>query len=100
MGDTRGHRYIPAYLPPEAAAENAWVVLVAGKKILMKKVGDKLYMLAFTAEYESGDIQVDQFEIMDAGWYQADSLPDIPSADSVAGKMIRWYREWKGCCKL
>lgn len=50
-------------------------------------------MLAFTAEYESGDIQVDQFEIMDAGWYQADSLPDIPSADSVAGKIIRWYRD-------
>jgi NAD+ diphosphatase len=50
-------------------------------------------MVAFTAEYDSGEITVDQLEITDAAWYQADSLPDIPSTDSVAGKMIRWFRD-------
>jgi NAD+ diphosphatase len=50
-------------------------------------------MMAFTAEYESGEIKVDENEITDAAWYQADSLPEIPSTDSIAGKMIRWYRE-------
>lgn len=50
-------------------------------------------MMAFTAEYESGEIKVDQCEIMDAGWYKAESLPEIPSTDSIAGKIIRWYRD-------
>ncbi len=50
-------------------------------------------MTAFTAQYESGDITVDNEEITDAGWYNADNLPDIPSTDSVAGKLIRWYRD-------
>lgn len=52
-------------------------------------------MTAFTAEYESGEIMIDNYEITDAGWYQADRLPDIPSTDSIAGKMIRWYRDNK-----
>jgi NAD+ diphosphatase len=50
-------------------------------------------MLAFTAEYEGGDILTDNCEITDAAWYRADDLPDIPSADSIAGKMIRWFRD-------
>lgn len=50
-------------------------------------------MLAFTAEYESGEIETDNYEITDAGWYQAEHLPDIPSTDSIAGKIIRWYRD-------
>lgn len=50
-------------------------------------------MMAFTAEYDSGEIMVDNREITDAAWYKAESLPDIPSTDSVAGKIIRWYRD-------
>ncbi|MGN6714993.1 NAD(+) diphosphatase [Anaerocolumna jejuensis] len=50
-------------------------------------------MFAFTAEYDSGEITVDGDEITDAGWYTADCLPDIPTRDSVAGKLIRWYRD-------
>jgi len=50
-------------------------------------------MFAFTAEYESGDIKADQIEILDAGWFAADELPVIPSTDSIAGKMIRWFRD-------
>lgn len=50
-------------------------------------------MLAFTAEYESGDIMPDQCEITDAAFFEADGFPDIPSIDSIAGKMIRWFRD-------
>lgn len=50
-------------------------------------------MVAFTAEYDSGEIMVDNCEITDAAWYKADNLPDIPSTDSIAGKMIRWYQD-------
>ncbi len=50
-------------------------------------------MMAFLADYDSGEIDVDQVEIVEAGWFQADQLPFIPSSDSVAGKMIRWFRD-------
>lgn len=50
-------------------------------------------MMAFLADYDSGEIDVDQVEIVEAGWFQADQLPYIPSSDSVAGKMIRWFRD-------
>jgi NAD+ diphosphatase len=50
-------------------------------------------MIAFTAEYDGCEILVDQSEITDASWFTADTLPDIPSNDSVAGKIIRWYRD-------
>lgn len=50
-------------------------------------------MVAFTAEYESGDIAVDGVEIAKAAWFGAGRLPQIPSADSIAGKIIRWYRD-------
>jgi NAD+ diphosphatase len=47
-------------------------------------------MLAFTAEYESGDIQVDGKEIVDARWFgPGEQLPDIPPLDSVAGSLER-----------
>ena len=50
-------------------------------------------MMAFIADYDSGEIDVDKVEIIDADWFRADNLPLIPSTDSVAGKMIRWFRD-------
>jgi NAD+ diphosphatase len=50
-------------------------------------------MVAFTAEYESGDIQVDGIEIGYAGWYKYDSLPLIPSGISVARKLINNFMQ-------
>ena len=50
-------------------------------------------MMAFIAEYESGEVAVDNYEITDANWYRADNLPNIPTTDSIAGKLIRWYKE-------
>jgi NAD+ diphosphatase len=47
-------------------------------------------MLAFTAEYDGGEIRVDGQEIVDARWYgPGDTLPDIPPTDSIAGSLIR-----------
>ena len=50
-------------------------------------------MVAFIADYAGGDITVDGVEIENAAWFDADSLPPIPTTDSIAGKMIRWYRD-------
>lgn len=46
------------------------------------------FMVAFTAEYSSGVITVDNDEIIDAGWYGPDGLPQIPGKASVARKLI------------
>jgi NAD+ diphosphatase len=48
-------------------------------------------MVAFTAKYAGGEIQVDNIEITDAGWYTADNLPLGPSSISVARKLIDWF---------
>lgn len=48
-------------------------------------------MLGFAAEYESGDISVDNNEITNAGWFRADDMPSVPSTVSIAGKIIRWF---------
>ena len=46
-------------------------------------------MMAFTADYETGEIIMDQDEIEDAGWYEYDKLPGLPSmALSIAMKLI------------
>lgn len=50
-------------------------------------------MIGFTAQYESGEIQIDQEEIVEAGWYKAGSLPKIPGKLSIAGQMIDWFIE-------
>lgn len=46
-------------------------------------------MLAFTAEWQGGEIvpQVDEIEA--AGWFDIDALPGIPPRFSVAGHLIR-----------
>lgn len=47
-------------------------------------------MIAFTAEYMSGDIRVQADEIAEARWYgPGDALPEIPAIESVAGRLVR-----------
>jgi NAD+ diphosphatase len=48
-------------------------------------------MIAFTAEYAGGEIMVDGEEIIEAGWFTADNLPQIPGKISVARKLIDWF---------
>jgi NAD+ diphosphatase len=48
-------------------------------------------MLGFTAQYESGEIEVDGVEIDDAKWFDVNTLPNLPSEISIARKIIDWY---------
>ena len=50
-------------------------------------------MLAFRAEYVSGDITVQQEELSEAAWFTRDALPPIPLPGSAAHRLIcgDWY---------
>jgi len=50
-------------------------------------------MIAFTADYSSGDIKPDESEIVDARWFSPDNLPEIPSKISIARSLIDWFLE-------
>ncbi|ALB61309.1 NADH pyrophosphatase [Cronobacter condimenti 1330] len=45
-------------------------------------------MTAFTAEYDSGEINIDPKELIDAGWYRYDQLPLLPAPGTVARRLI------------
>ncbi|WP_051624146.1 NAD(+) diphosphatase [Clostridium akagii] len=48
-------------------------------------------MIGYVAEYDSGEILVDGVEITEAGWYDAENLPELPTKISIARKIIDWY---------
>ncbi len=48
-------------------------------------------MIGFTAEYESGEISVDGKEISEAGWFDVNSLPKLPSKISISRQIIDWF---------
>lgn len=48
-------------------------------------------MIAFTCKHQSGEIDINDEEMADAGWYTPDNLPNIPAPISIARKMIDWY---------
>lgn len=50
-------------------------------------------MVGFTAEYAGGEIRIDEHEIVDAGWYAADDLPEVPRWGSIAGQLIKHFVE-------
>lgn len=45
-------------------------------------------MVGFTADFAGGEIVVDGKEIMDARWFSADQLPEIPPKLSIARQLI------------
>ena len=45
-------------------------------------------MIAYTAEYESGEIEIDNDELSDAKWFDYDNLPEIPGHPSIARRLI------------
>jgi NAD+ diphosphatase len=50
-------------------------------------------MVGFTADWASGDIEIDPEEIVDAAWFRADAMPLIPPGLSIA----RWLiDDWLG----
>ncbi len=48
-------------------------------------------MLGFEAEWESGDIVIDETELADAQWFRIDELPNIPGPISIAHRLITRY---------
>ncbi len=55
-------------------------------------------MVGFTADFASGEIVVDGKEIMDARWFSANQLPEIPPKLSIARKLIdTWIADVTRC---
>lgn len=52
-------------------------------------------MIAFTAEYDSGEIIIGEDEILDAGWFSVEELGQIqiPGKISIARSLIDWFIE-------
>ena len=49
-------------------------------------------MVGFTAEYASGEIEVEPEELVSAAWYKASELPKIPSKLSISRQLIDWFK--------
>ena len=45
-------------------------------------------MVAFYAEYKSGEIRIQESEIADARWFRRDALPPLPKPGSIARRLI------------
>ena len=45
-------------------------------------------MIGFTAEYAGGEITIDNNEILDAQWFPADGMPEIPGKISISRALI------------
>lgn len=48
-------------------------------------------MVAFTAEYAGGELVIDPKELVTAGWFTPDQLPEIPGKMSIARSLIDWF---------
>ncbi|MFM7427375.1 MAG: NAD(+) diphosphatase [Elainella sp.] len=48
-------------------------------------------MVGFTATYVSGEIVLDPTELVEAGWFHKQNLPQIPPKLSIARKLIDWF---------
>lgn len=45
-------------------------------------------MMAFMADYDEGELHHDPKELLDAGWFHYDRLPQLPPAGTVARRLI------------
>ena len=48
-------------------------------------------MIAFVADYATGEITIDNNEIVSAGWFSRDNLPGLPARMSIARALIDWW---------
>ncbi|MFL5759691.1 MAG: NAD(+) diphosphatase [Thermomicrobiales bacterium] len=53
-------------------------------------------MIGFLAEYDSGEIKLDEREIIDAAWFTPTTLPKLPGKISIARRLIDRYLEKHG----
>lgn len=49
-------------------------------------------MLGFTAEYQSGDLHLQEEEIQDAAWFDPDNCPASPRPGSIAWRLIHEFK--------
>ena len=56
-------------------------------------------MIAFTAEWESGEPQPQDGELADIGWFLPGECPNTPRPGSIAYRMIQSFKEGKGAGK-
>ena len=45
-------------------------------------------MVGFTADYLSGELELQKAELSDGGWYSKDNLPYLPDPSSIAYRLI------------
>ncbi|MDE5783250.1 MAG: NAD(+) diphosphatase [Prevotella sp.] len=50
-------------------------------------------MVGFTADYESGELHLQQEELKKAGWFQRTNLPKLPEKLSIARRLIDYWLE-------
>jgi NAD+ diphosphatase len=50
-------------------------------------------MIGFTARHAAGEIQIDEREIADAGWFRPEELPELPGKISIARRLIDAWLE-------
>lgn len=48
-------------------------------------------MVGFTAEYDCGEIRLEESELADAQWFAAGNLPNLPPKMTIARKLIDWF---------
>jgi NAD+ diphosphatase len=48
-------------------------------------------MLGFFAEYDSGELVLQEEEIEDAKWFTKDNLPQLPKLATISGIMINHW---------
>ena len=54
-------------------------------------------MIAFTADWQAGEIRIDPRELSDAKWFAPDALPPVPPPISIARQLIdAWVAETRG----
>lgn len=45
-------------------------------------------MVAYLADYDSGELKIDKSELLDANWFDFDRLPMLPPPGTVARRLI------------
>lgn len=45
-------------------------------------------MIGYIADYDSGEIKIDEHELMAADWFSKDELPEIPGTHTIARQLI------------
>jgi NAD+ diphosphatase len=53
-------------------------------------------MIGFTAEYDAGELVLEQSELADAQWFAADNLPEIPPKMTIARRLIDRFVDENG----